>query len=54
MTVEESRPGARRNTGEGQLCCIVGKSWIGDEAALTRPIPMDLCFTEDHGYHLQE
>jgi hypothetical protein len=46
MTVEESRPGVRRNTGERQLCSIVGKSWIGEGTALTMPIPMDLCSTE--------
>ncbi len=39
---------------EGNCAAIAEKSWIGEEAALTMSIPMDLCSTEDHGYHLRE
>ena len=52
--VVAAHPGIRKDTGGRQLCCIAGKSWIGEETALAMSIPMDLCSTEDHGYHLPE
>jgi hypothetical protein len=33
---------------------VEGKNADGEEAALAMPIPLDLCTTEDHGYHLQD
>ena len=47
------RPGVRKHTGRGQVGFIFGKSSIGKEAAPAMPVPLDLCSTEDHGYHLQ-
>jgi hypothetical protein len=47
------RCGVRKNTGRGQLGSMNGKSSIGEEAAPSMPIPLDLCSTEDHGHHLQ-
>jgi len=47
------RPGLRKNTGRGQLGSIAGKSSIGEEAAPSMPIPLDLCSTEVHGHYLQ-
>ena len=52
--VVEAHPDVRKDTGLRQLRSIAGKSWIGEEAVLTTSIPMDLCSTEDHGYHLSE
>lgn len=54
VRVVEAHPGVRKDIGWRQLCSIAGKSWIGEEAVLTTSIPMDLCSTEDHGYHLSE
>ena len=52
--VVAAHPDVRKDTGWRQLRSIAGKSWIGEEAALAMSIPMDLCSTEDHGYHLSE
>ena len=52
--VAEAHLAVRKGTGGRQLCFIAGKSWIGEEGALAMPISMDLCSTEDHGYHLAE
>jgi hypothetical protein len=41
------------NTREKQLRYIAGKNAIGEKATLAMPTPLDLCSTEDHGYHLQ-
>jgi hypothetical protein len=52
--VAAAHPGVPKDTGGRQLRAIPEKSWIGEEAALTMPILMDLRSTEDHGYHLSE
>ena len=49
----EAGLGVRKYTGTMQLGSIVGKSSIGEEAALAMPFPLDLRSTEDHGHHLQ-
>ena len=49
----EAGLGVRKYTGRMQLGSIVGKSSIGEEAALAMPFPLDLCSTEDHGHHLR-
>jgi hypothetical protein len=46
-------PGMRKSTRRGQLGSIAGESSIGEEAAPSMPIPLDLCSTEDHGHYLQ-
>jgi hypothetical protein len=45
--------GVRKNTGRQQCSALVGERSIGKKAALATPIPVDLCSTEDHGYHLE-
>jgi hypothetical protein len=50
----EAHPGTCKGTGEQQLYVTAGKSWVREEAAFAMSIPMDLCSTEDHGYHLPE
>ena len=34
------------------LYCLKELDWRGDRTTMS--IPMDLCSTEDHGYHLPE